>query len=66
MFEALRRQAAANLADRIREVYQLDHHPVIEIPPRRELGDVAFPAPLHLARELKKHTKPANEPHRSS
>ncbi len=42
------------LATRIRELYGVEHEPVVEVPPRRELGDLAFPAPLHLARQLKK------------
>ena len=53
MLERLRTEAAAALADAIRAVYGIDHDPVVELPPRRELGDLAFPAALHLARELK-------------
>lgn len=45
---------AAELAGRIRDRYGIEHRPVAEVPPRRALGDLAFPAPLHLARELRR------------
>ncbi len=35
-------------------LYGIEHDPVVEIPPRRELGDLAFPAPLHLAKTLRR------------
>ncbi|MFN7941878.1 MAG: arginine--tRNA ligase [Thermoanaerobaculia bacterium] len=50
----LRDRLAASLSARIRDAFGLDHEPVAEIPPRRSLGDLAFPAPLHLARTLKR------------
>jgi arginyl-tRNA synthetase len=53
MLGALRRDLVQRLSDRIRETYGAEHTPVVETPPRRELGDLAFPAPLHLARILK-------------
>ncbi|MEM8961037.1 MAG: arginine--tRNA ligase [Acidobacteriota bacterium] len=42
------------VAKRILDVYEVEHDPVVETPPRRDLGDVAFPAPLHLARQVRK------------
>jgi arginyl-tRNA synthetase len=52
MLSGLRQELARRLAGRIRELYGVEHAPVVETPPRRELGDLAFPAPLHLARTL--------------
>jgi arginyl-tRNA synthetase len=54
MFRAIKRQLAASLQAEIARQFGLDHLPVAEIPPRRSLGDVAFPAPLHLAKSLKR------------
>ena len=42
------------LADRIRDLYGLEISPEPETPPRRELGDLAFPTGLHLSRTLKR------------
>src|SRR5689334_16586660 len=50
----LKRRLAASLAAQIRARLGVEHEPVVEVPPRRELGDLAFPAALHLARELKR------------
>ena len=61
MLQRFRQQAAAAVAARIHEVYGLEHQPVVEVPPRRELGDLAFPAALHLARELKKPPRAIGE-----
>lgn len=49
----LRQEIAARIAARIRDRYGVEHVPVVELPPRRELGDLAFPAALHLAKTLK-------------
>jgi len=54
MLTGFKQELAALLSRRILEVYDLEHEPAIEVPPRRELGDLAFPAPLHLARALRK------------
>jgi arginyl-tRNA synthetase len=54
MWAALEGELKTLLAARIRELYGVEHAPVVEVPPRRELGDFAFPAPLHLAKQLKK------------
>lgn len=52
MLSALKADLAARVAGRIRDLYGLEHSPIVEIPPRRELGDLSFPAALQLAREL--------------
>ncbi|HVS02701.1 MAG TPA: arginine--tRNA ligase [Thermoanaerobaculia bacterium] len=57
MWTRIREDVAARLAARIRDLYGVEHAPVAEVPPRRELGDLAFPAPLHLARELKRRPR---------
>ncbi|MEM7052584.1 MAG: arginine--tRNA ligase [Acidobacteriota bacterium] len=53
MLTALKKQLSRQLHDVIRELYDVDHPVVAELAPRRELGDLAFPAPLQLARTLK-------------
>src|SRR5262249_50851239 len=50
----LKRELAAGVARTIGERFGVDHDPVIEVPPRRELGDLASPAALQLARTLKR------------
>jgi arginyl-tRNA synthetase len=52
MLQPLKSALAERLRTAIAEVYGVEHHPVVEMPPRRELGDLALPAALHLAREL--------------
>jgi len=54
MLGPIKRQLAASLAREIHDRYGIDHDPVVEIPPRRSLGDLALPAPLHLARALRR------------
>jgi arginyl-tRNA synthetase len=54
MFAAWKRDLAAGLGEAIRTTLGIDHDPVAEVPPRRALGDLAFPAPLHLARALRR------------
>ena len=54
MLSGLKTEVAERIAERISELFNLDHQPVVEVPPRRELGDLAFPAALHLARELRR------------
>jgi arginyl-tRNA synthetase len=51
---AAKRRAADSLAEEIRRKLGVEHAPVVEVPPRRGLGDLALPAPLHLARALKR------------
>ncbi|MEE8137600.1 MAG: arginine--tRNA ligase [Thermoanaerobaculia bacterium] len=54
MLASFKRELAARLGERIQALFGVEHQPAIEIPPRRELGDLAFPAALHLARTLKR------------
>src|SRR5436190_14024184 len=54
MWGAVRSELQGIVREAIRTRFGVDHEPVVEVPPRRELGDLAFPAPLHLARQLKK------------
>ena len=61
MLQRFRQELVAAVGARIREVYGVEHQPMVEIPPRRELGDLAFPAALHLARELKKSPRAIGE-----
>ncbi len=50
MLERVKRDLARRVAEAVRTALGIEHDPVVEIPPRRELGDLAFPAGLHLAR----------------
>lgn len=48
---------AGAIARVIRERFGVEHAPVVEVPPRRELGDLASPAAMQLARTLKKNPR---------
>ena len=48
---------AGAIARVIRERFGVEHAPVLEVPPRRELGDLASPAAMQLARTLKKNPR---------
>ena len=61
MLSVLKAELSARVAGRIRELYGIEHSPLVEIPPRRELGDLSFPAGLKLARELKKNPRAIGE-----
>jgi len=54
MLADLKQRVAQGLAATIRELFDADHDPIVEVPPRRELGDLAFPGALQLARVLKR------------
>ncbi len=54
MWTELRDELARELARAIQERFGVAHRPVIEVPPRRELGDLATPAAMQLARTLKR------------
>jgi len=54
MLKRWKQELSASLRERIAALYGVQHEPVAELPPRRELGDLAFPAALHLARTLKR------------
>ena len=53
MLRSQKALVASAIREALSQTFEIDHDPVIETPPRRELGDLASPAPLHLARELK-------------
>jgi arginyl-tRNA synthetase len=52
MLATWKQRLATDLADTLRSLYGVEHTPVVEVPPRRALGDLAFPAALHLAKSL--------------
>ena len=41
----------------IRDLYGIEHEPAVLTPPKRSLGDFAFPAAMSLARELKRNPR---------
>ncbi len=53
MLEAAKRELAGRVAEAVRAAFGIEHQPVVEIPPRRELGDLAFPVGMHLARVVR-------------
>ncbi|HEX6203088.1 MAG TPA: arginine--tRNA ligase, partial [Thermoanaerobaculia bacterium] len=53
MLSGLKREVAEGLAAAIRELWGVEHEPIVEVPPRRELGDLAFPGALQLARVVR-------------
>ena len=57
MWSGLRRELAAHLAATIRERFGVEHDPVLEVPPRRELGDLSTPAGMQLARVLRRNPR---------
>jgi arginyl-tRNA synthetase len=54
MLTGLKTELSQRVAEQIKAVFDVEHDPAVEVPPRRELGDLAFPAALHLARELRR------------
>jgi arginyl-tRNA synthetase len=54
MLGAARAKIAAAIERSVAKRFQVEHQPVLETPPRRDLGDLATPAPLHLARVLRR------------
>ncbi len=61
MLSGLKSELSRGLAETIRALWGVDHDPIAELAPRRELGDLAFPAPLQLARALKQAPKKTAE-----
>jgi arginyl-tRNA synthetase len=57
MWTELKTQLAGEVARAIRESFGVEHAPGLEVPPRRELGDLASPAGMQLARSLKRNPK---------
>jgi arginyl-tRNA synthetase len=57
MWTELKEQLSGDLARAIRERFGVEHEPVLEVPPRRELGDLSSPAAMQLARVLKRNPR---------
>src|SRR6185436_19110882 len=57
MWTELKTRLAGEIARVIRERFGVEHAPVLEVPPRRELGDLASPAAMQLARTLRKNPR---------
>src|SRR6476661_7484009 len=57
MWMELKKRLAADLARVIQERFGVAHEPVLEVPPRRELGDLSSPAAMQLARVLKRNPR---------
>lgn len=57
MLARIRTAARESVARCVADLFGVDHEPTVEVPPRRELGDLAFPIGLHLARVLKRNPR---------
>ena len=57
MLSELRQTLCEHIAARIETLYGISVDPPVEIPPRRDLGDLSSPVALSLARELKKNPR---------
>jgi arginyl-tRNA synthetase len=57
MWTELKTRLAGELTRVIREKLGVEHAPVLEVPPRRDLGDLASPAAMQLARSLKRNPR---------
>jgi arginyl-tRNA synthetase len=57
MWTELKTHLAGEIARAIRESCGVEHAPALEVPPRRELGDLASPAAMQLARVLKRNPR---------
>jgi arginyl-tRNA synthetase len=57
MWTELKAGLAADLARVIQERFGVAHEPLLEVPPRRELGDLSSPAAMQLARVLKRNPR---------
>ena len=61
MLSEYRKELAGLFEERVHRLYGLEVEAVVEVPPRRELGDLALPGALQLARELKKSPRAIGE-----
>jgi arginyl-tRNA synthetase len=61
MLPALKQELLRRIAERIRSLYGVEHEPMMEVPPRRSLGDLSCPAGLQLARTLKRNPRAVAE-----
>src|SRR4029077_19080925 len=57
MWTELKQQLTQEIARAIHERFGVEHAPVLEVPPRRELGDLASPAAMQLARRLRRNRR---------
>lgn len=57
MLNEYKRKVSALVSDRITALFGVEHQPAVEVPPRRELGDMAIPAALHLAKTLHRNPR---------
>jgi arginyl-tRNA synthetase len=57
MWTELKKQLSDEIRRAIQERFGVEHEPVLEVPPRRELGDLASPAAMQLARTLKRNPR---------
>jgi arginyl-tRNA synthetase len=57
MLRSLKSDLAERIGAAVRGLYDHDLEVEVSVPPRRELGDLAFPAALHLARRLKRNPR---------
>ncbi len=54
MLSTLKSELARRLASRVQELYGVAVEPIVEVPPRRSLGDLSFATALQLARVARK------------
>jgi arginyl-tRNA synthetase len=54
MWNELQRRLGADLARTIQERFGVEYEPVLQVPPRRELGDLSSPAAMQLAGMLRR------------
>ena len=57
MWMQLRQELAREVERAVQECFGTAHQALLEVPPRRELGDLASPAPMQLARILKRNPR---------
>lgn len=57
MWLEIRQQLTRSLAQAIHDRFGVEHEPVLAVPPRRELGDLASPAAMQLAKLLKRNPR---------
>jgi arginyl-tRNA synthetase len=57
MWTDLKQRLAESISAAIRDRFGVEHPPVVEVPPRRELGDLSCPAGMQLARVLKRNPR---------
>jgi arginyl-tRNA synthetase len=66
MWPELKQELAQAVGRAVAERFGVEHEAAIEVPPRRELGDLASPAAMQLARVLKRRPRDIAEELRSA